>query len=90
MEELTFEEFFEDTWDYVSDHVIDQDFWDENQPFIRDLTFDLYHMYKNSIIKTSYNDVIFNPLSPKISGKLIEIFFTNFDKHKIINGERTN
>ena len=90
MEELTFEEFFEDTWDYVSDHVVDQDCWDENQPFIRDLTFDLYHMYKNSIIKTSYNDVIFNPLSPKISGKLIEIFFTNFDKHKIINGKRTN
>lgn len=90
MEELTFETFFDETWDYVPMYVVDDDFWDENQPFIRDLTFDLYHMYKNSIIKTSYNDVIFNPLSPKISAKLIEIFFTQFKKHKTDNGKRAD
>lgn len=83
MEELTFDEFFEDVWDYVPEYVVDDTFWNENQQFIRDLTFDLYHMYKNSIVKTSYNDVIFNPLSPKMTAKLIEIFLTQFLKHTI-------
>ena len=83
MEELTFDAFFEDVWDYVPDYVVDDTFWNENQTFIRDLTFDLYHMYKNSIVKTSYNDVIFNPLSPKMTAKLIEIFLTQFHKHTI-------
>ena len=83
MEELTFDEFFEDVWDYVPEYVVDDTFWNENQQFIRDLTFDLYHMYKNSIVKTSYNDVIFNPLSPKMTAKLIEIFLTQFLKHTV-------
>lgn len=59
------------------------DYFPNNQTFIRELTYDLYQLYKKSIIKTSYNDVIFNPLSPKVTAKLIEIFFINTQKHKV-------
>lgn len=77
MEELKYEEFFDEVWDYVSEDIVSDDFWDENQSMLRELTYALYYMYKNSLVKTNYDSVIFNPLSPKVVAKLIEIFFTN-------------
>ena len=83
MDELTYEDFLEEVWDYVPEYVVSDDYWENNQTFIRELTYDLYQLYKKSIIKTSYNDVIFNPLSQKVTAKLIEIFFINTQKHKV-------
>lgn len=86
MEELKYEEFFDEVWDYVSEDIVDDVFWDNNQPMLRELTYDLYYMYKNSLVKTNYDSVIFNPLSPKVVAKLIETFFTNLN---INHGKRS-
>jgi hypothetical protein len=69
--ELTFEEFFEDVWDYVSEEVVDDDYWDDNYKFIRDTTYDVYGIYRNNI-----------NLNIQIYAEFLEVFFKNLKKRK--------
>lgn len=83
---LNFEDFIEESWDYVSKHVISDEYWEKNQKFIRELTFELYEEYKKGIIRLP-TGVVMETLSPKVCGKLLESFFAKLHKfkNKIIN-----
>lgn len=61
----TFDDFFYDTWDYVSEKVIDDDFWNDNQDLIREMTFELYRFKRQS----GFN------ITPKHCGKILESQF---------------
>ena len=39
---LDYNEFFEEVWDYISEDVVTDEFWQNNEEFIRELTFDYY------------------------------------------------
>lgn len=75
---LAFEDFLEQTWDYVSDKVVDDKTWNTHIDLIREVTFDYYIIYKNTYFK---EDTV---LSPKIAGKLLESVFDKFKKFNIL------
>lgn len=81
-----FDNFFEDSWDYVSGAIVNDDYYyktDENgnyknESFIRELTFDLYTMYVSANkLSTKENQFFY----AKEAGKILEIFFSNLSKH---------
>lgn len=78
---LTFEDFLEESWDYVSSYVIDDDDWDNNFEFIKETTFDIYQLYLKSVEKTP-DGLIYTTLTPKLCGKMLESFLSNLIKHK--------
>lgn len=81
MEKLSFEEFIEITWDYVSEYVVSDDYWEDNNEFIRNITFDLYRLYeKTNMFDNGY---CINPkITPRICGKILESFFSNLIKYE--------
>ena len=88
---LDYNEFFEEVWDYISEDVVTDEFWQNNEEFIRELTFDYYEFYKKTIVTSQYGEVLFNPLSPSIVARLIEKSIEEFlkigivtDKHLIV------
>ena len=44
MKEYIYDNFAEDSWDYVSEKVVSDDFWDNNLDLIKEITFDLYRL----------------------------------------------
>lgn len=83
---LNFEDFIEEAWDYVSKHVISDEYWENNQKFIRELTFELYEEYKKGIIILPSGQSL-ETLTAKTCGRILESFFVKLDKFKdkIIN-----
>lgn len=74
MESLNFEDFFYETWDYVSGKIVDDNFWDMYQDELREITHDYYNIYD----KSRYVDIHGNEqtlLTPKMAGRLLEIVF---------------
>ena len=78
---LNFEDIIEESWDYVSKHVISDEYWENNQKFIRELTFELYEEYKKGIIVLPSGQMV-ETLSAKTCGKLLESFFAKLHKFK--------
>ena len=72
-EDYLFEEFMEDSWDYVSEMVVSDDFWDKNMEFIREVTFEIYRLQQRYYVN----------FDAKIAGKTLEIFFSNIVKYGI-------
>ena len=62
---LSFEQFIEETWDYVSEYIVTDDYWESNEEFIRELTYALYNKYRKGN----------NDLTPKKCGNILEGFF---------------
>lgn len=65
-----FDDFFEETWDYVSEYIVDDDFWEAYPELIREVTFNLYRR------QLQQKDV-----DPKVACKLLEDFFSPLVKH---------
>lgn len=72
-----YEEFFNVVWDYVSEHIVDDDLWEAHVDEFCAMTFDLYDLYSKAII-TFPNGEKQEVLSPKICARLIEAFVKNF------------
>lgn len=84
MELLSFENFIEDSWDYVSKFVVSDDYWEQNNEFIRELTYELYDIYLKSTIVTSEGDII-ERIKPKDFGRILEAFLLKSKKyHNVI------
>lgn len=66
-EKLSYEEFFEQMWDYVSSKVVNDRYWFDNQSFIRAVTKDIYDVY---IIDEAR-------VQPKYYARIAESFFFN-------------
>ena len=75
MKSLNFEEFIEYTWDYVSENVVSDEYWDNNHEFIREITYNLYRLYEKNIIKNSSGEIILEKLDAKMCGKILESTF---------------
>jgi hypothetical protein len=72
-----FEDFFYTVWDYVSDKIVDDNFWEDNQELIRSVTFDLYNFKDKSKI------------TEKQVGKILESIFFNLIRQGVrIRGVR--
>lgn len=68
MKKIDYDEFFEETWDFVSEHIVNDRYFRENQPYIRAVTSKMYTVYLESDIE------------PKQCGYLLEaIFLYMFD-----------
>ena len=72
---LSLESFIEEAWDYVSEHIVSDDYWEQNSEFINSITFDLYKHYKKISLETQV-------LTPKIFGKILESVFANLNRFK--------
>lgn len=72
MEELSYEEFYEQVWDYVSGKIVSDQFYFENEGMMRAITKDLYDM---SCLEECN-------MHPKYYGRLVESFFYNLFEHK--------
>lgn len=81
--ELNFEEFIEDTWDFVSEQVITDKEWDDNYDLIQEVTFDLFTLYQN-FTEYNPNGTKRKVLTPKLCGKLIENFFNSLKTYGIV------
>lgn len=75
MKEYIYDNFAEDSWDYVSEKVVSDDFWDNNLDLIKEITFDLYRLQSMLPLHLQYE--------PKFVGKVLESVFSNVIKHKI-------
>lgn len=71
---ISFENFIEEAWDYVSENVVSDDYWNNNQDFINQLTHDLYKQYRKGLVKTE-DGFIVETLTPKVCGRILESFF---------------
>lgn len=78
---ISFENFIEESWDYVSEHVVSDDYWEANQEFINALTHDLYKQYTRGLVKTE-DGFIIETITPKMCGRILESFFANLKKYK--------
>ena len=86
MDKLNFDEFLEEVWDYVSEYLISDKFWEDNAEYIRELTFDVYRIYERSY----HPDYQVYMLTPRVCGKLLEIFIHKSEKYNFLklNNER--
>lgn len=94
--EQSYESFFEDVWDYVSQHIVDDDMWEKHIDDFQEVTFDLYQFYVNTSyigntvverIDPETHEVIKDivstriyPITSKICARMIESFVKNFSK----------
>jgi len=62
---ITFEEFYEEIWDYVSEKIVSNKYLDDYPEFIENLSFELYATHLKTGIEIKY------------LGKIAEQFFFN-------------
>jgi len=81
IEILSFENFIEQTWDYVSKYAVSDTFWMNNADLIRETTYEMYELYRKGIYTTEYGELQ-ETLTIKHCGKSLEIFFSMLNKYK--------
>ena len=81
IEIVSFEVFLEETWDYVSKYAVPDIFWDKNQEFIREVTFEMYELYRKGVQITD-TGILKETLTIKNCGKSLEMFFSMLNKYK--------
>lgn len=76
---LTYEEFFEEVWDYVSGKVVDDNYWEAHYDLIKETTFNLYNIFD----KTSVNEggMFYTSFSTKVAAKILESFFSSLQSY---------
>jgi len=72
---LTYEEFFEDMWDYVSSKIIDDHYYFPREQMMRSITKDVYDIY-------SADD---GRLHPKYYARIVESMFFHLIKWEAEN-----
>ena len=77
---LSYDEFFYESWDYVSGDIVGDSYWEENMELIQDITFELYSLYRNTFqrVPTESGTQL---LTTKVSGKLLEGIFDRIIKN---------
>lgn len=83
MQQLSLDEFSEETWDYVSGEVVTDTIWENNQPLIRAITFDLYSTYLESVLKNAHGLHV-SVMYPKLTASILEKFFRSLIEYKQI------
>lgn len=78
---ITFEDFIEEAWDYVSPFVVTDEYWEANHELITEITFELYELYRKSGYVDS-NDMFVADIKPKTFGRILEVFFSMFSKYQ--------
>lgn len=93
---IDFEQFMEDTWDYVSERVVTDEYWNTNADLIREVTYELFQMReKSKRIENfmsddgTYHRVYINRFSPKECGKILEAFFATVIKFPPVQDSST-
>ena len=74
---VSYDEFFNDVWDYVSEHIVDDELWQKHEEEFYAMTFDLYDLYSKASI-TFPNGERQELLTPKVCARIIESFIKNF------------
>jgi len=74
---LTYEEFFEDMWDYVSTKVIDDHYYFSREPLMRSVSKDVYDVYCCDGAG----------IHPKFYARIVESMFFNLIKWEAENKE---
>lgn len=72
-QEPDFEDFIDETWDYVSRYVVTDSYWTENKDFLMEITFGCFDYYRKSL-QEQPNGTFVEHITPKDCGKLIEGF----------------
>ena len=75
MNYMNYEEFLHTAWDYVSENVVSDDYWEDNQEFIQELSHDMYNIYNKSLIDNG-DDTFTEKLTPRLCGKMLECVFS--------------
>lgn len=70
---IDFEQFMEYSWDYCSERIISDNYWEKNHLLIQELTFSLYRLYQQN-----------NSITPRIAGKILEDFFSSMFKADVL------
>lgn len=83
---INIEGFIEETWDYVSKYVVSDDYWELNNEFIREVTYELYELYRKSLIRKQDGTIV-ERITTRECGRMLESFFSTLNKYqdKIIN-----
>lgn len=81
MNTISFEEFIEETWDYVSGYVVSDEYWEANQEYITEVTFGFYEIYRKSLYM-AVNGEMYPRIKIKEFGKLLEIVFATTKKYQ--------
>lgn len=77
---INYEVFFDEVWDYVSEHIVNDDMWEKYDEKFQELTFDLFQFYKNTNITLPTGEIV--PLvSSKVYARIIESFIKNFSEN---------
>ena len=64
---LSYEDFYEEMWDYISGKVVDDHYFFQNEDMMRAITKDVYDIY-------CIEDAC---IHPKYYGRVVESFFFN-------------
>lgn len=70
---MNYSEFFESTWDYVSEQVVTDDIWNKHRVALTEITFDIYNLREKSSQEIAAVGVI-TTLTPKVAARIIESF----------------
>jgi len=68
MKLLSYEDFFEEMWDYVSSKIVDDHYYFDHEDMMRAISLDVYEIYKSS------------PIHPKFYARTVESLFFNLFK----------
>lgn len=75
---ISYEEFREDAWDYVSGKVVNTNYYEDNFDFINECTFDMYKMYCSKMQQDGLYAI--EGLTIRDCGKILEFMFSNIIK----------
>ena len=78
----SYEDFFEEVWDYIPYNIVSDDMWDKHISKFQELTFELYHFYKNTVLTLPNGDKIIL-VSTKVYARIIEAFVKNFNEELV-------
>lgn len=75
MNVVSYDNFIEESWDYVSENVVSDDYWETHQDLILGITFRIYNFYKQNVKNKIYIDI-------KDYGRMIESLFVEIQKNR--------
>ncbi len=72
LDKFNYEDFFEESWQYVSKKIVSDRYFYDNQDFIRGITKDIFDIYSSSE----------NSMSTQEYGQILESFFYNLFEYR--------
>lgn len=68
MENYSYEEFYDELWETISEKIVSDRFIEKNRDLVRETTYDLYRLYDKS----------YGKFNIKLASKVTECFFKNY------------